>query len=435
MASFSFLTSLLAALLLYSLNAAILPTSQGLLAAAATARRPHTAPPPPPPPRRCITRVIHGKPRTLCAPINAPPKKRRVVVPPPKKKVAVPPKKRAVPVKKRVVARPPAPPTKIRRVAPRKAPVIPRPSPAPLRSNGETLTNDYYAHSCPQVESIIRNKVTAWVKKDRSLAASLLRLHFHDCMATGNDASILLKDPKGKSTEMYSVFSKGLRGFEVVDDIKLAVENACPGVVSCADVLTVIARDVTLELHGPFWFVPFGRKDSLTSHINDAAQVPHQESDANTLLKQFTAFGLSFSDLATLTGAHSVGKSHCFSFTRGGAAGANPRMNATYAQALHEKCKRGPWEEVFNDEDTPFLLDLEFYKNLKRGNVLLKSDNSIYVDNNMTSSLVDAFLTQPGMWDAQFAVSMVKLGNVQVLTGRQGEVRRVCSVPNSARHQ
>ncbi|MCO5567694.1 hypothetical protein L7F22_021388 [Adiantum nelumboides] len=341
------------------------------------------------------------------------------------------PKKRVVAMpKKRVVARP-APPaaTKPRRVPP---PVVRRPTSPPVRSNGETLTNDFYARSCPQVESIIHNKVTEWVKKDRSLAASLLRLHFHDCMATGNDASVLLIDPKGRSTEMYSPFSKGLRGFDVVDDIKLAVEKACPGVVSCADVLTVIARDVTLEMHGPFWFVPFGRKDSLTSHFEDAAQVPHQESDANTLLKQFTAFGLSFSDLATLTGAHSVGKSHCFSFTRGGAAGANPRMNVTYARMLHETCKKGPWEAVFNDETTPFLLDLEFYKNLKKGNVLLKSDNSIYTDNNMTSSLVDAFLTQPGMWDAQFAVSMVKLGNVQVLTGRQGEVRRVCGFPNAA---
>jgi len=59
----------------------------------------------------------------------------------------------------------------------------------------------------------------------------------------GCDGSLLLDDSSTIVSEKGAApNNNSARGFDVVDNIKTAVEKACPGVVSCADILALAAE-------------------------------------------------------------------------------------------------------------------------------------------------------------------------------------------------
>ncbi|KAK8529741.1 hypothetical protein V6N12_060513 [Hibiscus sabdariffa] len=98
----------------------------------------------------------------------------------------------------------------------------------------------FYARTCPRAESIVRSTVQSHFRSNPAIAPGLLRMHFHDCFVQGCDASILIDGPNSEKTAPPN---RLLRGYEVIDDAKTQLEAACPGVVSCADILTLAARD------------------------------------------------------------------------------------------------------------------------------------------------------------------------------------------------
>lgn len=51
----------------------------------------------------------------------------------------------------------------------------------PFSSPAEALSSNYYDHTCPQLESIVRSAVQKAVSSDKTVPAALLRMHFHDC--------------------------------------------------------------------------------------------------------------------------------------------------------------------------------------------------------------------------------------------------------------
>lgn len=73
---------------------------------------------------------------------------------------------------------------------------------------------------------------------------------------------------------------------------------------------------------------------------------------------------------------------------------------------------------------------MKYYTNLQKKMGLLSTDQVLYSDPR-TAPLVIALATQTSLFYNQFAVSMVKLGNIQVLTGNnEGEIRVNCNCVN-----
>ncbi|CAA3024207.1 peroxidase 25 [Olea europaea subsp. europaea] len=166
----------------------------------------------------------------------------------------------------------------------------------PALSQGGLKTG-FYSSSCPKAESIVRSTVEAHFNKDPTVTAGLLRLHFHDCFVQGCDGSILIA---GASAEKTARPNAGLRGFEVIDDAKSQLEGLCPGVVSCADILALAARDAVDLSGGPSWGVPTGRRDGRISSSAEASSLPTPLDPVPTQRQKFASKGLDDHDLVTL---------------------------------------------------------------------------------------------------------------------------------------
>ncbi|KAL1559924.1 peroxidase [Salvia divinorum] len=293
------------------------------------------------------------------------------------------------------------------------------------------LSSAFYHQSCPNLESIIHQKMSAWLKRDHTMAASIIRLHFHDCAVRGCDASVLLNHP---GSERAAEASKTLRGFTLIDEIKAEVEKQCPKTVSCADILTAAARDATILAGGPFWEVPFGRRDGRISLAREADTVPQGHENITQLLGMFEELGLTFVDMVVLSGSHTIGRCSChaikqrlYNFT--GSGRADPTMNAIYVDRLKKQCKSDA-SYVNLDFWTPRKFDTAYYRNLEKKMGLLSTDQLLHSDMR-TGGVASLMGSQPELFATQFAASMVKLGNANVVVRKEGEIRSKCTSVNS----
>ncbi|KAH9314538.1 hypothetical protein KI387_023165, partial [Taxus chinensis] len=178
------------------------------------------------------------------------------------------------------------------------------------------LSSTFYSTTCPDLLSTVKCAVKQAVANEKRMGASLLRLHFHDCFVNGCDGSILLDDSASLTGEKTAQpNANSARGFDVIDTIKTQVEAACSGVVSCADILAIAARDSVVELGGPTWTVQLGRRDSKTASLSGAnSNIPAPTSNLSALISSFSNQGLSTKDMIVLSGAHTIGQARCTTF-------------------------------------------------------------------------------------------------------------------------
>ncbi|OIS96988.1 PREDICTED: peroxidase 9 [Nicotiana attenuata] len=305
-----------------------------------------------------------------------------------------------------------------------------------LSSWGGGLFPEFYQFSCPQANEIVMSVLEEAIAKDPRMAASLLRLHFHDCFVQGCDASILLdKTSAFKSEKDAGPNKNSIRGFEVIDQIKARLEQVCPQTVSCADILALAARDSTVLSGGPHWEVPLGRRDSKIANLKKAnTNIPAPNSTIQNLITLFARQGLSEQDLVALSGAHTIGMARCVSFrqrlyNQNGDNLPDATLEKTYYTGLKTACPRIGGDNNISPLDftTPVRFDNTYFKLLLWGKGLLNSDEVLLTGKvKKTKELVKSYAENEALFFHHFAKSMVKMGNITPLTGLKGDVRKNC---------
>ncbi|CAA6671687.1 unnamed protein product [Spirodela intermedia] len=292
--------------------------------------------------------------------------------------------------------------------------------------DAQGLKVGFYKKTCPKAETIVRQTVASFVAKDATVAAPLLSLHFHDCFVRGCDGSVLLDSTKGHLAEKDATPNLSLDGFDVIDTAKAAVEAACPGVVSCADIVALAARDGVVLNNGPSWQVETGRRDGRVSSASEAvANLPSPFTEISELKAIFARKGLSAEDLAALSGRIPHHRErHCNAFTKRlynftGKGDRDPSLSPAYAQKLRSQCPRGDETSIVEmDPGSAVRFDTSYYARVVDRKGLFRSDATL-LQEKVTRDLVYQYTGSTSDFFHDFGVSMIKWAASASLRGRE----------------
>ena len=240
----------------------------------------------------------------------------------------------------------------------------------------------------------------------------------------GCDASVLLNTTNSNNeTEREGLPNmNSLRGFEVIDEAKTAIEAACNNTVSCADIVAFAARDASSILSNRRINIrmPGGRYDGRESFADETDQLPGPFSGATVLLNNFTAKGLTSDEMVTLSGAHTIGRTRCAFFSS-----RFSEMGPTFAAKLRAQCNDDN-TNVDQEHVTPEVLDKRYYQDVIDGKALFTSD--AVLNSAETIKQVTENAKKAGAWERKFERAMENLGKIGIKTkaDKGAEIRKVC---------
>ncbi|KAF2595326.1 hypothetical protein F2Q70_00045277 [Brassica cretica] len=264
----------------------------------------------------------------------------------------------------------------------------------------------------------------------------------------GCEASVLLDGSASGPGEQSSIPNLTLRqaAFVVINNLRALVHKQCGQVVSCSDILALAARDsvvlvtkLSLSLQsnlfsgGPDYAVPLGRRDALAfaSPNTTLNNLPPPFANASQLIADFANRNLNITDLVALSGGHTIGIAHCPSFTDRLYPNQDPTMNKSFANNLKRTCPTANSSNTqVNDIRSPDVFDNKYYVDLMNRQGLFTSDQDLFTDKR-TRGIVESFAIDQKLFFDHFVVGMIKMGQMSVLTGSQGEIRANCSARNT----
>ncbi|XP_022866292.1 peroxidase N-like isoform X2 [Olea europaea var. sylvestris] len=240
------------------------------------------------------------------------------------------------------------------------------------------LTEDFYVKTCPNLFNIVRKEVRNAIKFEMRMAASLLRLHFHDCFVNSG---------------------------------------------------------------GPLWKVLLGRRDGLVSNQTGAnISLPSPFETLEAIIAKFIAVGLNTTDVVALSGAHTIGLSRCAFFSNrlsnfSGTGAPDSTLDSTLISELQSACpvNSDGNNTVPLDRNSRDLFDNHYFSNLLNGRGILHSDQTLFSSDaavSTTRSLVQLYSNNSALFFNDFINSMIKMGNISPVTGLNGQIRKNCRVVN-----